>query len=109
MRNAAGVVAVAVIFGSGALGVAQVPQPYRAWVIVWAIVGLPLTFAGLAIGRQLVDLRRARMEASERHDGRIGAAHPPAAPRPKAERSDLRIIRHDTAVSGEGRHIVGRG
>ena len=108
IRGILSAVAVITVVVAIALGGAQVPQPYRAWVIVWVIVGLPLTFAGLAIARQVTDLRRARMEASERNDGRIGAAHPPAAPRPKAEREGLRVIRHD-AVSGEGRHIVGRG
>ena len=103
MRNAAGVVAVAVIFGSGALGVAQVPQPYRAWVIVWVLVGIPLTFAGLAIARQVVDLRRARLDAGERNDGRIGAAHPPAQPTPKPE--GLRVVTQEGQV-GSGRHII---
>ena len=95
--------AVAVIFGVIALGGAQVPQPYRAWLVGWALVGLPLTFAGLAIARQVTDLRRARMEASERNDGRIGAAHPPAAAMAKPE--GLRVVRQE-GQAGSGRYTV---
>ena len=103
IRGILSAVAVITVVVAIALGGAQVPQPYRAWLVVWALAGLPLTLAGLAISRQVVDLRRARMEASERNDGRIGAAHPPAAAMAKPE--GLRVVRQE-GQAGSGRYTV---
>jgi hypothetical protein len=103
MRNIALLVAVTAIPAVIALGGAQVPQPYRAWLVAWALVGFPLTFAALAITRQLTDLRKAQLDASKRDGDRIGAAHPPAQAAPKPE--GLRVVTQGEQI-GSGRHIV---